>query len=379
MFHATIPPNSVWSPAQLAQSQGFVIATNDSPRITAYIWNPVDGLTASYQPSSDWGNNPTGLSARKQGGYIAINSSSRWSVYSFDAATGFGSLNYDVSASNVRAVKFSPYGDLLAVATTSAVTYYRVSPSTGVVASSAQTLSSQVTNITDIDFAPDGSYFLVVGKDGDRVEVFPLSVRKNTDAFGQGQVCETRPSYAPGVDDNGGDSYGYCKISGRCANGYHYYCYNSKTDVYYQRIIDGIPQTPTSIWFEQSPWQQPHGMAFLPDKNFLLVTYANEKFTYGSAGTDVRSYALTDNVSYRSYSSSVGSFANQLGTSNRGGLAYNCTYMENYDAIVLANWDNLGNTHPLTTLTIDSSGSFTEVTRPVASGTVRDGQVVDWL
>lgn len=376
MFHTSIPPQSSWNPSQFAESQGFVLATRDSPRLTAYIWNPNDGLTASYQPASDWGNEPNGLSARKQGGFIAVCNSSRWSVYAFDASTGFGSLNYDTTATNVRAIKFSPYGNLLAVATTTNVTIYDFSPVGGLDSSSATNLTTTVTSITDVDFAPDGSHFIVVGQGGSRLEVFPLVNRKNTANFGSGNTPSGTPTGA-GNDSGAGDKKGFVKLSGRCQNGYYYYVYESDHEAYYGRITNDVPQMPSSISF--APNRQPFGLMFAPDKNLLVLTHTNEYGNYASAGTDVRSYALSDNVSNKNYEDNVGGFANQLGTSNRGGLAYNCTYMSNYSAIVLANWDNIGNTHPLTTLTIASDGSFTEVTRPVASGTVNDGLLVDWL
>ena len=378
MFHTSIPAQSSWNPSQFADSQGFVLATKDAPRLTAYIWNPSGGLTSSFQPASDWGDEPNGLSARKQGNYIAVCSSSgsRWSVYNFDTSTGFGSLDHDATLSNLRAIKFSPYGNLLAVATTTAINVYNFSPTTGV-GDLLQSLSTTVTSITDIDFAPDGSFFLVVGQGGDIIEVFPVNNRRNVDAFGAGQVCVTTPSVGAGNDSGAGDKKGFCKISGRCQNGYYYYCYESDHNVYYGRINNGVPQTPSEIQFGST--RQPFGQVFVPDKNLLVITHSTEYGTYASSGTDVRSYALSDNVSTKSYTTNVGGFANQLGTSNRGGLAYNATYMANYDAIVLANWDNIGNTHPLTTLTIASDGSFTEVTRPVASGTVNDGRLVDWL
>lgn len=381
MFHTSIPAQSSWNPSQFADSQGFVLATRDDPRLTAYIWNPTDGLTSSFQPASDWGNEPTGLSARKQGKYIAVCSASRWSVYNFDTSTGFGSLDHDETLSNMRAIKFSPYGNLLAVATSTAVKIYNFSPTTGV-GDLLQSLSTTVGAITDVDFAPDGSFFLVVGRTGDIVEVFPVNNRRNIDAFGAGEALSTNiiDEQRPGEDSFIGDKKGFCKISGRCQNGYHYYCYESDSNVIYGRIDNGVPQAPNSIWFGRvSPPQQPFGMAFVPDKNLLVVTHSTGSSNYESDGTDVRSFALTDNISYRGYESSVGSFANQLGTGNRGGLAYAATYMANYDAIVLANWDNIGNTHPLTTLTIASNGAFTEVTRPVASGSVNDGLLVDWL
>ena len=377
MFHTSIPAQSSWNPSQFADSQGFVLATRDSPRLTAYIWNPNDGLTSSFQPASDWGNEPNGLSARKQGKYIAVCSSSRWSVYNFDTSSGFGSLDHDETLSNVRAIKFSPYGNLLAVATSTAIKVYNFSPTTGV-GDLLQSLSTTVGAITDIDFAPDGSFFLVVGRTGDIVEVFPVNNRRNVDAFGAGQTCSSTPVAAG--NDGVENKKGFCKISGRCQNGYYYYCYESDSDVYYGLISNGVPQYPSSIWFgKRTPPQQPFGLVFVPDKNLLVVTHTTGSSNYESDGTDVRSFALTDNISYRSYQTSVGSFANELGTNNRGGLAYAATYMENYDAIVLANWDNIGNTHPLTTLTIASDGAFTEVTRPVASGTVNDGLLVDWL
>lgn len=375
MFNTSIPAQASWNPATFADSQGFVLATNDNPRLTAYIWNPSSGLSASYQPSSDWGENPKGLSARKQGGYIAVCSNSRWSVYNFDAGSGFGSLNHDESLSNVRAVRFSPYGNTLAVATSSGVNLYDFTPVSGV-GSLTQSVETGVTSITDVDFSPDGSHFLIVGQGGDVLEVYPVRNRKNVAPLGEGQVCSTPPRLA-GENSGAGDKYGFCKVSGRCENGQYYYCYESDHKVYYGRIINGVPDSPSTINYGN--FAQPFGLSFVPDKNLLVTTQSTAYNSYFSSGTDLRSFALSDNVSSINDENSVGSFAMQLGNSNLGGLGYNVAYMANYDAIVVANWDNYGNTHPLTTFTIASNGAFTEVTRPVASGTVNDGKLVDWL
>jgi WD40 repeat protein len=372
MFSSSVPAKHGWNlPTRDVRSAiGFAAGANYTPYLDAHVYDTASGSTANFQPATAHSAGVYGISTRKQGGYIAVCTNTDWSIYPFNSSTGFGSRT-DYSLSNARAVRFSPDGTLLAVASTSSVSVYSFSSSG--LGSLITTLSSGVSSITDIHFSYDNRYLGVAGGGGTVLELFRTGNWSQTPL-----TCPSTPT-AAGLDSydttwaNPQGNYGWLRLSGVCANGYSYYAYQTQNKVLYGTVSGTGLSAPSSITFTKS-WYNlaPYGIDFAPEQNFLFVGHSTEE--NGKApGPDLRIFALSNTLPNLVKENSV-----TLGYvgSGDGGMPFNIAYMPTQKVLAMGSNDGYSNTRAYWCFSVSDAGAFTEELYPTG---LRDTRCIDWF